>query len=115
MVNFGWEAQILPEPSDWSNIEKVRKKFIMKTFPILLRFRLKMSSPAKVHHTKVQSELPYEGLPFRMNIKIRDLLLTFRGNYSAKVEDPHIYTTACARRLCRCADFLPWCSSCCGM
>ena len=60
-------------------------------------------------------ESVYGGLPFKMNIKNRDLSLTFRSNYSAKVEDPHIYATACAWRLCRCADFLPWCSSCCGI
>ena len=32
MVNFGWEAQIRVVTSNWSKIEKVRKKFIMKTF-----------------------------------------------------------------------------------
>ena len=36
MVNFGWEAQIRAEASFWSNIEKVRKKFIMKNFSNLL-------------------------------------------------------------------------------
>ena len=36
MVNFGWEAQIRLETSDWCKIEKVRKKFIMENFLTLL-------------------------------------------------------------------------------
>ena len=32
MAHFCWGAQIRVEQSDWSNIEKVRKKFIMKNF-----------------------------------------------------------------------------------
>ena len=56
MVNFGWEAQILPEPSDWSNIEKVRKKFIMKTFSILL--------------LQVKNELPSKSSPYKGPIRI---------------------------------------------
>ena len=32
IVTFGWEAQIRRETNDWSEIEKVRKKFIMKNF-----------------------------------------------------------------------------------
>ena len=51
MVNFGWEAQIRVGPSDWSEIEKVRKKFIMKTFSNLLFQHLNVfpskSSPYK--------------------------------------------------------------------
>ena len=35
-MTFGWEAQIRVEASDWSKIEKVRKKFIMKNFSNLL-------------------------------------------------------------------------------
>ena len=35
-MTLGREAQIRAEVSFWSNIEKVRKKFIMKTFSNLL-------------------------------------------------------------------------------
>ena len=37
MAHFCWGAQIRLGTSDWSNIEKVRKKFIMKNFITLLR------------------------------------------------------------------------------
>ena len=36
MGHFCWGAQIRLGTSDWSNIEKVRKKFIMKNFLTLL-------------------------------------------------------------------------------
>ena len=56
MVNFGWEAQIRVEASFWSNIEKVRKKFIMKNFSNLL-------SP-------LGFELPSKSSPYKGPIRI---------------------------------------------
>ena len=56
MVSFGWEAQIRVEASDWSNIEKVRKKFIMKNFSNLL--------------SQVGNELPSKSLPYKGPIRI---------------------------------------------
>ena len=56
MVNFGWEAQIRVEPSNWSESEKVRKKFIMKTFSNLL--------------VPVGNELPSKSSPYKGPIRI---------------------------------------------
>ena len=56
MVNFGWEAQIRVGPSDWSNIEKVRKNFIMKTFSNLL--------------VPLGFELPSKSSPYKGPIRI---------------------------------------------
>jgi len=56
MVNFGWEAQIRLETSDWSKIEKVRKKFIMKNFSNLLFQHL--------------NELPSKSSPYKGPIRI---------------------------------------------
>ena len=56
MVSFGWEAQIRVEPSDWSEIEKVRKKFIMKNFSNLL--------------SQVGFELPSKSSPYKGPIRI---------------------------------------------
>ena len=56
MVNFGWEAQIRRDPSNWSKTEKVRKKFIMKTFSNLL--------------VPVGNELPSKSSPYKGPIRI---------------------------------------------
>ena len=57
-MTFGWEAQIrLDPPSNWSKIEKVRKKFIMKTFSNLLEDQVKIELPSK--------SSPYKG-PIRI-------------------------------------------------
>ena len=56
MVNFCWEAHFRVEASFWSNIEKVRKKFIMKNFSNLL-FPLGFELPSK--------SSPYKG-PIRI-------------------------------------------------
>ena len=55
-MTFGWEAQIRVEASDWSNIEKVRKKFIMKNFSNLLPQHL--------------NELPSKSSPYKGPIRI---------------------------------------------
>ena len=56
MVNFGWEAQKRRVTSNWSKTEKVRKKFIMKTFSILL--------------VQVENELPSKSSPYKGPIRI---------------------------------------------
>jgi hypothetical protein len=56
MVSFGWEAQIRLGTSDWSETEKVRKKFIMKTFSNLL--------------FQVGNELPSKSSPYKGPIRI---------------------------------------------
>ena len=56
MVSFGWEAQIRVEARDWSEIEKVRKKFMMKNF-----------SNQNPH---VGFELPSKSSPYKGPIRI---------------------------------------------
>ena len=56
MVNFGWEAQKRRVISNWSKTEKVRKKFIMKTFSIL--------------SDQVRNELPSKSSPYKGPIRI---------------------------------------------
>ena len=56
MVNFGWEAHFRLGTSDWSKTEKVRKKFIMKTFSNLL--------------SQVGNELPSKSSPYKGPIRI---------------------------------------------
>jgi hypothetical protein len=55
MVNFGWEAHFRLGTSDWSETEKVRKKFIMKTFSNLL--------------FQVGNELPSKSSPYKGPIR----------------------------------------------
>ena len=56
MVSFGWEAQIRRAASNWSKIEKVRKKFMMKNF-----------SNQNPH---VGFELPSKSSPYKGPIRI---------------------------------------------